>query len=74
MTRLAKVGAVVCTIALLRTLIGVAHGLTHCPTFDECWEKEYLCERTPKRAWKPCRREVAACFRRMDACRGGWSL
>jgi len=52
---------------------GVAEGLTRCPTWDECLTMEALCERPPARNWKPCRREVAACFRRADYCYGGWA-
>jgi len=63
-----------CVLVALYVAPRVAAGLTRCPTFDECWDMEYLCERTPKRAWKPCRAEVAKCFRRFDRCAGGWSL
>lgn len=39
-----------------------------CPTWDRCWQADAQCERTPMRAWKPCRRVVRACFRDWERC------
>jgi hypothetical protein len=40
----------------------------------QCWEAEKRCESTPARNWKPCRKDVARCFREADRCYGSWTL
>ena len=59
------VAAAVALWVILR--VGCA-GAAECPTWWQCWDAEAACERTPRRAWKPCRVRVRACFARWERC------
>lgn len=77
MDRLARIGALVCGLALGYVAGGVAAAFPlpkfpACPTFDDCWRADPICDRVPYRQRYACRNDLRRrCMDRADRCRGG---
>lgn len=74
---LARFGFFWCGLALGYVAIGVAAAFPlptfpACPTFDDCWRAERVCDRAPYRQRYACRGELRRrCMDRCERCRGG---
>lgn len=77
MDRLARIGALVCGLALGYVAGGVAAAyelpkFPACPSRGDCWEAETACDRVPRRQRYACRMEILRrCTLRCERCRGG---
>lgn len=77
MARLARIGALVCGRALGYVAGGVAAAFPlprfqTCPSFDDCWQAEHVCDRVPYRQRYACRNELRRrCMDRWQRCTGG---
>lgn len=77
MARLARIGALVCGLALGYVGAGVAGAFPlpkfpACPTFDDCWRAERVCDGVPRARRYACRIDVRRrCMDRWQRCTGG---
>lgn len=77
MRLLAKVGIFWCGLTLGYVGVGVARAydlprFPLCPTHDDCWRAELICEHVPYRQRYACRMDILRrCTLRCERCRGG---